>query len=260
MNQFNYKTSAGVTALSAKMTDFTYKKHAHSEYAIGVTMRGIQHYHLDGHLQLSHQNGVMLFNPEQTHDGMAHDDRGLDYVMLYIEPQLLLESIGQKEIVCFSDPIVYDKKIQFRTLHLAKAILHQEDEAICSERLIELADSLFHPTTCSYQIKQDRLISKIKEVLRSHSKETFKIDDVCTEFGMSKFQFIRFFKAHTNITPYQYYLNSKIEGAKQLIEKERDIYLAVNEYHFVDLTHLNRQFKQVYGLTANEFVKNVHFL
>ncbi|WP_353626195.1 AraC family ligand binding domain-containing protein [Bacillus sp. JCM 19041] len=52
----------------------------------------------------------MLFNPEQTHDGMAHDDRGLDYVMLYIEPQLLLETVGQKEIVCFADPIVYDKK------------------------------------------------------------------------------------------------------------------------------------------------------
>ncbi|WP_353626194.1 AraC family transcriptional regulator [Bacillus sp. JCM 19041] len=143
---------------------------------------------------------------------------------------------------------------------MAKAILNQEDEARCNERLIELADSLFHPTTCSYQLKQDRLISKIKEVLRSHSKESFKIDDVCNEFGMSKFQFIRFFKAHTKITPYQYYLNSKIEGAKQLIEKEQDIYLAVNDYHFVDLTHLNRQFKQVYGLTANEYAKNLKLL
>ncbi|MHA6529921.1 AraC family ligand binding domain-containing protein [Paenibacillus sp. BAC0078] len=89
MNKFIYKKSAGITALSATMTDFTYKKHSHQEYAIGVTLRGIQKYNLAGSLQLSYQNGVMLFNPEQAHDGMAHDMTGLDYVMLYIEPQLL---------------------------------------------------------------------------------------------------------------------------------------------------------------------------
>lgn len=98
MDRFLYKKSAGITALSASMTEFMYKKHAHKEYAIGVTLRGIQHYHIDGSLQLSHQNGVMLFNPEQVHDGMAHDKSGLDYVMLYIDPQMLLEGTGKKEL------------------------------------------------------------------------------------------------------------------------------------------------------------------
>jgi hypothetical protein len=28
----------------------------------------------------------MLFNPEQPHDGMAHDETGIDYVMVYIKP------------------------------------------------------------------------------------------------------------------------------------------------------------------------------
>nr|WP_103104594.1 AraC family ligand binding domain-containing protein [Brevibacillus reuszeri] len=97
MDKFIYKKSAGVTALSASMTDFTYKKHSHKEYALGVTLRGIQEYNLDGSLQLSYQNGVMLFNPEQTHDGMAHDETGLDYVMVYIDPQLFLEISEQKE-------------------------------------------------------------------------------------------------------------------------------------------------------------------
>ena len=42
MEKFIYKKSAGITALSASFTDFTYKKHSHQEYAIGVTLRGIQ--------------------------------------------------------------------------------------------------------------------------------------------------------------------------------------------------------------------------
>ena len=104
MEKFIYKKSADITALSASITDFTYKKHSHQEYAIGVTLRGIQQYNLDGSLQLSYQNGVMLFNPEQAHDGMAHDKTGLDYVMLYIEPQLLLEVTEKKDISTFFNP------------------------------------------------------------------------------------------------------------------------------------------------------------
>ena len=75
-----------------------------------MTLRGIQHYNLDGSLQLSFPNGVMLFNPEQVHDGMAHDKAGLDYVMLYVDPTLLLEIMELKDVVRFSTPIVYDNQ------------------------------------------------------------------------------------------------------------------------------------------------------
>lgn len=50
MDKFIYKKS--VTALSASINDFSYKNHYHKEYVIGVTLRGIQHYNLDGSLQL----------------------------------------------------------------------------------------------------------------------------------------------------------------------------------------------------------------
>ena len=98
MDRFIYKKSAGITALSlsASFTDFKYKKHSHKKYALGVTLRGIQEYNLDESLQLSYQNGVMLFNPEQPHDGMAHDKTGLDYVMVYIEPKMFLEIIEKR--------------------------------------------------------------------------------------------------------------------------------------------------------------------
>jgi len=49
-----------------------------------------------------------------------------------------------------------------------------------------------------------------------------------------------------------YFLNCKIEFAKQLIEKNKDIYSAVAACGFVDLTHLNKHFKRIYGVTAFE--------
>lgn len=258
MDKFIYKKSAGITALSASITDFTYKKHFHKEYAIGVTLRGIQHYNLDGSLQLSYENGVMLFNPEQAHDGMAHDETGLDYVMLYIDPQLLLEATQKKDIIRFSNPIVYDYRIQEKILSLSHAILSEKDEALCNELFLSLTDSLIQTNLSTDNKKDDILIRKAKDILHANLETVLKLEEICKELDLSKFQFIRLFKAHTGISPYQYFLNCKVERAKQLIEKNRDIYTAVAECGFVDLTHLNKHFKSVYGTTAFEYMSHLN--
>ncbi|NRT36078.1 AraC family transcriptional regulator [Clostridium beijerinckii] len=254
MDKFIYKKSAGITALSASFADFKYKKHCHKEYAIGVTLRGIQQYNLDGSLQLSYQNGVMLFNPEQPHDGMAHDEAGLDYIMLYIEPTLFLESIEKKDIVRFSSPIIYNYRLEQQILNLSNAILSGKDEALCSEFFLSLADSFTQTDLCINYKKENDLIKKAKNMIYYNLENVLRLDDISREFNMSKFQFIRLFKANTGISPYQYFLNCKVEMAKKLIEKNRDVYSAIAECGFVDLTHLNKYFKSIYGITAFEYL------
>ncbi|TMU87066.1 AraC family transcriptional regulator [Bacillus sp. BHET2] len=257
MDKFTYRKSAGITALSASMTDFSYKKHSHREYAIGVTLRGIQHYHLDGSLHLSHPNGVMLFNPEQAHDGMAHTEEGLDYVMLYIKPELLLEVTEKKELLRFSEPLVYDRTLERRIVTLANAILSGQDEAQCSEYLLSLADHMAETSLSTNYKKDSTLIRKAKDMLHSNLEGVLKLDEISDELQLSKFQFIRLFKAHTGISPYQYFLNGKVEMAKEVIEQRKDIYSAVAQCGFVDLTHLNKHFKSVFGTTAFEYMSHV---
>ncbi|WP_425804383.1 AraC family transcriptional regulator [Desulfitobacterium sp. Sab5] len=254
MDRFIYKKSAGITALSASFTDFKYKKHSHKEYALGVTLRGIQEYNLDGSLQSSYQNGVMLFNPEQPHDGMAHDKTGIDYVMVYIEPKLFLDILEKKDMVRFSSPIVYNHSLEQRILSLSCAILSGKDEALCSELLLSLTDCFTQPNLCMSYRKDNDLTRKAKDMIHCSLKNVLRLDDIIRELDISKFQFIRMFKADTGISPYQYFLNCKVELAKELIEKNKDVYSAVAECGFVDLTHLNKHFKRIYGLTAFEYM------
>lgn len=256
MEKFIYKKSSDITALSASFTDFTYKKHCHEEYALGVTLRGIQEYNLDGSLHSSYENGVMLFNPEQMHDGRAHDSRGLDYVMLYIEPMLFLEILGKRDLVRFASPIVYHQALRNSILSLASAILSEKEEALCSELLLSLVDNL-NPTTIYPDYKKDnKRIKKAKEMIYAKVEDVLRLDEICKELAMSKFQFIRLFNANTGITPYQYFIFCKVNRAKQLLEKNNDIYLAIAECGFVDLSHLNKHFKRIYGITASEYKSN----
>lgn len=257
MERFIYKKSSDITALSASFTDFTYKKHCHEEYALGVTLRGIQQYNLDGSFHSSCENGVMLFYPEQIHDGRAHDSTGIDYVMLYIDPMLFLDILGKKDMFRFASPIVYNQALRKSILNLSSAILSEEDEALCSELLLSLVDN-FNPTNiCTDYKKDNKLIKKAKEMIYSKLENVLSLDEICKELAMSKFQFIRLFKANTGISPYQYFLLCKVNRAKQLLEKNKDVYSAIAECGFVDLSHLNKHFKRIYGITAFEYKSHI---
>lgn len=257
MERFIYKKSAGITALSASLTDFKYKMHCHEEYALGVTLRGIQKYELDGSQQASHENGVMLFHPEQNHDGWSQEKTGIDYVMIYIHPEIFLELIQKKDIVRFSTPIVYHAGLGQSILNLTKAIFNDMPDALCSELLLGIAGN-FSDDMFRTKGKIDSMFTKrAKEMMHGHLDHVLRLDELSSQFGMSKYQFIRSFKANMGISPYQYYLNCKVEHAKQLIEDTRDVYMAVTQCGFTDLAHLNRHFKNVYGTTAYDYMSHL---
>ena len=114
---------------------------------------------------------------------------------------------------------MYDYRLEQRILSLSNAILSEKDEALCSELLLSLTDSLIQTNLSTDYKKDNVLIKKAKDMLHTNLENVLKLDEICKELNLSKFQFIRLFKAHTGITPYQYFLNCKIERAKQLIEK-----------------------------------------
>lgn len=177
----------------------------------------------------------------------------------FILIRFLLEEItGKRNRLCFKNPIVYEDRLKQSVLCLTNAILNERGDALCSELLLSLTESLTQKNFSVESKKDNRLIKKAKEMLHTNLGNVLKLEEISSELHLSKFQFIRLFKSHTGITPYQYFLNCKIERAKQLIEETRDIYTTVAECDFVDLSHLNKHFKRVYGITAFDYMLHLN--
>ena len=260
MESFVYKKAAGVTALTARFSDFRYKKHSHEEYAIGVTLRGVQQYNLGGSLQSSCPGDIMLFQPEQVHDGRSQKESGVDYIMVYIGRKLFSDLTGIKGVAKFPAPLIHDRGLERRVRNLVGAIFSGEEESRLSDLLLSVAEPFAKSPERSVQGDHHVLMDRAKEMIYDNLgvEKILKLDEVAGEIHMSKYQFIRAFQAHAGISPYQFYLNCKVEKAKRLIETSKDVYQAVAELGFVDLSHLNRNFKTRYGVTAFDYLSAIN--
>ncbi len=141
-------------------------------------------------------------------------------------------------------------------LSLSYSILNNKDMALCNELYLNLMNN-FTSKDFSLEYKNENtFIKKAKEIIYYNLDEVLDIDEISKELNISKFQFIRIFKANTGITPYQYFLNCKIIHAKRYLDITKDLYGTVVEFAFSDLSHLNRHFKRVYGVTAYEYISS----
>ena len=255
MREFNYTKHDDLTVLSAKFDKFEYRKHSHEEYAIGVTLTGIQKYWLEGETLKSGPGGIMFFQPEQLHDGCSGDKSGLEYVMSYI-PRKLFENVsGKKDVFLFSSPIIYDHKLAESIIRLTRSIEAGHGELLISELIMDVVRRASNTNDELQTPKNFKAINKAIEIMHCNFEAPLKLDEICSEIEMSKFHFIRQFKAIKVLSPYQFFLAHRIEQAKKYLDEGLELYTVMIKCGFYDLSHFNRQFKSVYGLTAHAYVK-----
>ncbi|MDW6001424.1 AraC family transcriptional regulator [Vibrio mangrovi] len=265
-NHFRFESSTdlqGVKVLTANMHDFSYDKHAHEEYSLGVTVQGRQDFFCCRRFHKSPPGGVMLFNPDDVHDGHSGGTTDLSYVMTYIHPRALhapFLALGVKpdhtlriEGVLFDD-LVMKQQILMLT-RMINSGYHSKIEQELS--LFRLAHTLVKKSGALHeatpQRRQDTLLTRAKEFINSQYQNNLSIDDIAAVASMSKYHFIRLFRAQFGITPHQYVVNCRINGAQKALESGLPATAVAQMFCFADVSHMNRRFKKLYGMTPKQY-------
>ncbi|SKA64820.1 AraC family transcriptional regulator [Enterovibrio nigricans] len=265
-NHFQFINSQhldGVSVLDANMSDFTYDKHAHEEFSIGVTLQGRQDFFCQGAFHKSPAGGVLLFNPEDVHDGSSGGDENLEYLMLYLHPsslesQFLALGINSPRQFRVEGCLIDDKALRNQALVLTHTLKNPQSRRIEQEAaLFQLAHALVARTGKLNQLppsnRKDALLLRAKDFVQSNLNEDIGIDDIADAANMSKFHFIRQFRAQFGITPHQYILNCRINNARKALECGMPSSDVAQRYGFADTSHFNRRFKRVYGMTPKQY-------
>ncbi|MFK3866237.1 AraC family transcriptional regulator [Pseudoalteromonas rhizosphaerae] len=267
MNQFQYindKTLNQFTLLDAKMTDFSYSKHAHEEYSLGVTLKGRQDFFSQRAFHKSPTGGVIVFNPEDVHDGHSGLTEHLEYVMLYVHPnefEPMFKALGYTKHAAprVATPLLADPQLAQQILALKQLTSGNNYTTIDTENtLFNIAHSIIKQTGCAIEplglsSRKDTLLLKAKDYIMANLGHDISIDDIAGVATMSKYHFIRLFNKQFGLTPYQYVVNCRINMARKYIESGARASQVALDSGFADNSHLNRHFKRIYGLTPKQY-------
>lgn len=270
-NSFCFQTSrhlAGVTVLKAEMHDFSYKRHAHEEIALGVTLAGRQDFRCRGRQHRSMPGTVLLLNPEDVHDGNPGTRAPLKYVILYIHPgeiNALISSSPRphKDEASFprvSGPLLQDRHLRGHILRLCRLIA--DDRSLLLEKelhLYEIARWFARHTGVAssdgWAEKKDPLLLRVRDYIHDTLQDDISIDTLCNVACLSKYHFIRMFREQFGITPHQYIINHRINRVRTALQAGTDVSRVAQAYGFADVSHLNRHFKRMYGVTPRQYQK-----
>ncbi|WP_070963961.1 AraC family transcriptional regulator [Vibrio sonorensis] len=272
-NQFSYQASRhsrGVTLLSANMSDFTYDRHAHEEYSFGVTLKGRQDFFCRTAFHKSPPGGVMVFNPDDAHDGQSGGNENLEYLMLYVHPCELeahFRSLGVDQMSAARVPetLIEDATLRYQLLASSgllanqgnvTAIDHDATLLAIAQSVVRLAGNLQQPD--GFTRRKDSLLLQAKAFIQEYCHQDITVDDISAAANMSKYHFIRNFRGQFGMTPHQFVLNCRVNRAKRSLELGHSSTLAAQESGFADSSHFIRRFKRMMGMTPKQYQLQLH--
>ena len=103
-------------------------------------------------------------------------------------------------------------------------------------------------------LNRDRLRTAI-DYIQAHLDEKLTLDAIAQQLNISQYHFCDLFKQSMKIAPYQYVMQQRIERAKQLLRKHREMAIVdiALRCGFANQTHFYKHFRKYTGMTPKTY-------
>jgi len=265
--RFLHGTSSGITLMQAHFTEHSFERHSHATYSIGVTRSGVQTFNCRGTRHASLKGDVMLFNPNEPHDGSRGTDEGFGYAILYVEPALRDtwsdRSAGTIVSRYFTHTVVNDRRAS-SLLSQAVAALLQPQESMRAEVLTcaSLIHLLGHYGEYAANLQacvdpgRHRMVA-VREYIDAHFQEDLSVDRLGRLVGLSRVHLTRAFSKAFGVPPHIYLNMVRLRRAQNALLSGHSLADAAISAGFADQSHFSRRFKGSIGLAPGAWLKQM---
>ena len=259
---------AGVELFEARLFHHRFKKHFHEAYTIGFNEAGqgcCQHH---GNCHVHSPGSFTLVNPGDVHTGqVASADNGWAFRNLYISLPLIEQTLMHLEwsgqgIPYFQAPVIWRPELRPLFYRLFKVLNHPPSAPLTQQTLLlEFLVQLFTVHTEQGLAlrpvqSESRAVAQVRDYLEAHYAELVTIDHLATLVNLSPYYLIRCFRQQVGCPPHQYQRQWQLCQAKQALQTATPLSTIATDHGFYDQSHLNRVFKQTFGVTPGQYQKD----
>ena len=256
-----------------------FTEHHHSAFEISYIKSGRGVYRVGGKEMDIEAGDVYLFSTNEVHCiTEIHDNRPMVLLNTHFEPRFIWSPQGNVFDESFLR-IFFDRGEHFSnrldrnnptTKEIASLLLRMQEEAEKKPEAYELMiktyllnilvllirnyDYVSHVAPPSLQSDKLRRVEAAINYMDEHITKPLTLDDVSRRAGLSRTYFCSVFKKLNGLTPWEYVGLKRMELAKErLRHSDAPILDIAFDCGFNNISHFNRQFKRVTGLTPLEY-------
>lgn len=246
------------------VNDNMVKSHYHNYYELYFLESGERLQRLQDHLYQLRAGDILLFSPYIMHFSYGEKDVPFRRILLYFHR----DAIDSPDLLNSLD----SRNGMYRPTSQERTFLHQLLNQLLEEqsRPGPFQDGCMHallnlflyqlirvsPVPAAQNRKGQNRIGQIIQYIHSHYDEDLSLDQLSQRFYISPYHLCREFKQYTNSTLVQYINATRIMNAqRKFMETDKSITQISKETGFSNLTHFNRVFKSVTGMTPSGYRK-----
>jgi len=252
----------GIELLKAVSVHHSYPRHWHDTYVVEVVERGANGFYCPKGTFTAQTGDLIVFHPGEVHTGYRVGDPPLHYRSIYPKPGLLAQIAaeigGSARPPVFDAPIIQDSLLACEILR-AHQLLQTPCDTLKSESLLMVifGQLLTRHSNSKSTTRGETFPGIVLKPAIEHLNENFTseislqiLSNLC---GMSRFHFLRVFRATLGLPPFEYLTNLRVRYAKRMLASGKDIVESAQASGFYDQSHLNRHFKRIVGVTPGQY-------
>jgi AraC-like DNA-binding protein len=258
---------AGSTWMQAHFRQHAFERHSHATYSIGLTHRGVQTFHCGGSLHASLPGDLILFNPDEPHDGQRGNADGFGYTMLYLAPDALEhcadQDAGLRMPLYFRSPVVRDAALAGRFMQASAAALQAGETLRAQELLGALVAAVLlrHGASGPRQVRRPARapggVERARDYLHAHFHENITVEDLARVAGLSRAHLTRAYKLRFGAPPHLDLNAIRLRHAQAAMLRGTPLAAVAAACGFADQSHLNRRFKGAVGTSPAQWLRQM---
>ncbi len=231
--RYIYNSNMGMELIFCENSTISYPTHNHvSVLTIGIVLDGSIVLAANNNEKVYEKNQTFIICPYMPHSISAHSSYTL--LSLCIDKNIAAHYTADK--------------IRHNIMALLMNALNTE--RINPYQILQLLNCLnsFAAYTDWHSESQNPFINNLKKQLELYPEAKFSIEEMAQNAFISKYHFIRSFKAEVGLTPHQFQLQNRIRKAQRLMHNAETITEVALTTGFCDQSHFIKQFEKQVGL------------
>ncbi|MBK5006135.1 AraC family transcriptional regulator [Pseudomonas sp. S32] len=251
-----------VEMLHARYVQQRFAPHVHEGYVFTVIESGAQRFWHRGSEHLAPVGSMVLINPDELHTGAKAHEAGWQYRGFYPEHQRVTGVLEELELSRQGMPRFRDSVIVDPALAAAFSQLHRLSESSASalqqqtawrQAVLALVQRHGQGAEPSAPGQEPLAVARAREMLETHLAEPPSLEALAAAVNLSPFHFARVFRQATGLPPHAWLNQRRLSRAREMLRRGLAASDVAFTLGFADQSHLNRQFKQAYGVTPGAY-------